>query len=1222
MAYNASDAFNSALSLFSSLYQDMNPTDLPEGLSPDNQDVWFLPGSVSTRPAMNKLLSVVPSPGARIMSAADFPTPAGDFATIFLDSAGNLKQNLVSTGTTTTIDTVTPSVQFKSESAFEKQWFAFFGQALAGFYSMNPFVGVDVPRFYDGQNVYRVTSDAPGINPVFSNLQTQPIALVQSSTAGSPLTVTSVLGAGLKTITIKTAPGKPSIIDQYWTTLVYTCSAPVPATWLNQSVTTTGLTGSLANLTSVIIAVSGSTFTISFIADTQIHLTAQSGTASLAGNYLVRSSNIVTAFVGSSQPSNLTAGLFAKIINSNGTAINGPNWTISSIVRDGTGLVTITVSTQLTNLAVGAQLFISATDTTDFPASLQNVFQVISATGGSTTFTISNSTWGNGAIASSTGGSVYQIWSGTFQIQSIAQDPTNGWYITYFQLGPDSALASTGGTPQIQIQAQIAPGPRSAVLMFKSINGAITAPSIPIQLSVTGGTSLLLAQQIPLGPFGTAQRVIALTPAFGSSYYYATPAIVPSISGLPPVLSVGTIIPDNTTTSQIIDFADAQLVAGTQIDVAGNNLFNQVVLAPCLGVIEYQGHMCWWGEINNIKNLQNMGFDGGYNPPSGVVNTSGTSVAYVSGALFINNWIGFQIQINGVVYTVTGVSSQTSLTLTSSAGNQTGVAFTTYNPAGGVTVPPGWSGVGSTGGSPTLTAYSLSDLGFAYEMQSAGGTNDCMISQPCYQDYYGAPILQPLTAYVFRLRALNQSGIIGNLVADLYSPTLGILAAAPLALSALPNSIGWVQAAFNSITPASIPSDALLRIYMQNTTAGSLLLIDEIEIINANQPVLFNQMRVSYFDNPFGYDSQTGVIGFDTSESLAGAFKQRGYLYALSDQSQFQTQNNGSTEPNGWPVSNFAQNCGCAGPCAVDVGAGVAMWAGRYGHQLFTGDTPKKISQEIQPTWDRINWAAQTSIWLVHDPVQRIVYTGLPLDSATAPSIIQPMSYRSVDSVYNVPDPLHISYSGKLICSDLCRKSTLWNITANCGAMVTRNTGQGNAKQMIFGAGNGTSARASFGNLYYLNFNKFTDDDYGRINSYFITSFFWNHDTEQNVPPLGLHRKIYEYLSLYITGVGNVQVTPLVDNLNNPWSPTSTTWDAINQVWKVGAVPNPLPAYQLTNGVLTHDLEWGMNVIGERVAFKISVSPLAGQTDAYFNLQHLVIAGRADKVFPVRGAFA
>lgn len=1221
MAYNASDAYNSALSLFSSLYQDMNPTDLPEGLSPDNQDVWFLPGSVSTRPAMNKLFPVAPSGTNRQMSICDFPTPAGDFATIFLDSAGNLKQNLVSTSATTTIDTVTPGVQFKSESAFEKQWFAFFGQALSSSYSLNPFVGVDVPRFYDGQNVYRVTSDAPGINPVFSNLQTQPIALVQSSTAGSPLTVTSVLGAGLKTITIKTAPGKPSIIDQYWTTLVYTCSAPVPATWLNQSVTTTGLSGSLANLTSVIIAVSGSTFTISFIADTQIHLTAQSGTASLAGNYLVRSSNIVTAFVGSSQPSNLSAGLFAKIINSNGSAINGPNWTISSIVRDGTGLVTITVSTQLTNLAVGAQLFISATDTTDFPASLQNVFQVISATGGSTTFTISNSTWGNGAIASSTGGSVYQIWSGTFQIQSIAQDPTNGWYITYFQLGPDTALASTGGTPQAQIQAQISAGPRSAVLMFKSINGAITAPSIPIQLSVTGGTSLLLAQQVPVGPPGTAQRVIALTPAFGSSYYYTTPAIVPSVSGLPPVLSVGTIIADNTTTSQVIDFADTQLVAGTQIDIAGNNLFNQVVLAPCLGVIEYQGRMCWWGEINNIKNLQNMGFDGGYIPPSGVVNTSGTSVTWISGQQFIffgQSGPGAEIVINGLQYFIASVQSLTQLTLTASAGTQTGVAYTAFV-AGG---PPSWSTAGSTGGVGVLVQSSPLDLGFAYQMTSAGGGNDCQISQGAYQDYFGAPIIQPNSAYMFRVLVTVAGSLSGNIVANLYSPSGGSLATASIPIAGMTSSARWAVGTFSATMPLSIPSDLNLQVYLSGVPNGTIVIIDELELINANQPVLFNQMRVSYFDNPFGYDSQTGIIGFDTSENLAGAFKQRGYLYALSDQSQFQTQNNGSTEPNGWAVSNFAQNCGCSGPCAVDVGAGVAMWAGRYGHQLFTGDTPKKISQEIQPTWDRINWAVQTSMWLVHDPVQRLVYTGLPLDAATAPSIIQPMSYRSVDSVYNVPDPLHISYSGKLICSDLCRKSTRWNITSNCGAMVTRNTGQGNAKQMIFGAGNGTNSGTSFGNLYYLNFNKFTDDDYGRINSYFITSFFWNHDTEQNVPPLGLHRKIYEYLSLYITGVGNVQVTPLVDNLNNPWSPTSTTWDAINQVWKVGAVPNPLPAYQLTNGVLTHDLEWGMNVIGERVAFKISVSPLAGQTDAYFNLQHLVVAGRADKVFPVRGAFA
>lgn len=1227
MAYNSNEAFNSALSLFSSLYQDMNPTDLPEGLSPDNRNVWFLPGSVSTRPALNKLFDSAPSFTNRIMSVADFPTPSGDFLTVFLDSAGNLNQSDVGTGATSTIDLVTAGTQFKAVTAFDKQWVAFFGQQASSLFSENPFVGVDIPRYYNGQTVSRVTQDAPGISPTFASLTTAPVPLVTSASA-STLTITDVT-AGDPNVIFTFSPKK---ITTYWQAMIYTASAPVPANWLNQQVAVTGLTGtnaSLANITGIVTFISGDTFwiAVNIVGNTNpVTLTGQSGTAGTVGNYLVRNANIVTAFVGSTQPTILTAGLFVKVINSNFDQIPQTLGTISAISRNASGIVTVTINKQLTNLAAGTIINISGvTDGTNFPASQQTVLATVSATGGNTTFTIS---W-SGAAASSSSGSVIQLWSGTFQILTIFNDPTNGWSITYFQLGPDTAIASTGGTPQVQIQSQVPPGIRNAVVMFQSNDGAITATSIPVQVSVVGGTSLLQATNVPIGPPGTAARIIAFTPALGSEYFYLKSALVPSIDGLPPVLSLGTIINDNTSTSAIFDFDDAGLQDGTDIgpNVQGNNLFNQIVLAPCLGVAEYQGRLVWWGEINNIKNFLNMGFDGGYSPATGVVNTSGTTVSWVSGTQFTafivpgetGVWNGSQIQIAGVLYQIVSCISATSLTIATSAGTQTGVPYTVFNPAG-QSVPPGWSTAGSTGGTTSLSFSLPADLGFNFLMVSAGGTNDCMISQPAYQDYYGAPILQPNTTYIFRAHVGVNPQPSGNLVAEFYSPTLGSLAIAPIAFTSLPISPGWVQATFSAATPASIPSDTIFRIYLQNVPVGGFAQLDELEDINADQPVLYNQMRASYFENPFGYDVETGVIGADTSESFVGAFVQRGYLYINTDDSLFLTQNNGTSEPDGWPVSQVAQNCGCSSPCAVDVGAGVAMWAGRYGHQLFTGDTPKKISQEIQPTWDTINWAVQTSMWLVHDPVQRIVYIGLPTGTATAPNIVQAMSYRSVDSAYNVPDPLHISYSGKLICSDLCRKSTLWDVEANCGAMVTRNLGQGNSREMLFGSGNGANSGTAFGNLYFLNFFKYTDDDYGVINSYYTTYFHWNHEMEQNTPQLGLHRKLYTYLSAFITGVGNIQITPLIDSLTNAWAPTSTVWDPLNRVWAVGTIPNPLTPYQLSTD-LQHDLEWPLNVIGDRVAFKIAVSPSPGQTDAYFNLQHIVVAGRMDKVFPVRGAY-
>jgi predicted secreted protein len=69
---------------------------------------------------------------------------------------------------------------------------------------------------------------------------------------------------------------------------------------------------------------------------------------------------------------------------------------------------------------------------------------------------------------------------------------------------------------------------------------------------------------------------------------------------------------------------------------------------------------------------------------SGVVATSGTGVTYTSGTNFVtgSSWVGQQITINGVIYTIASVTSTTALVLTASAGTQTGVnySFPAYTP--------------------------------------------------------------------------------------------------------------------------------------------------------------------------------------------------------------------------------------------------------------------------------------------------------------------------------------------------------------------------------------------------------------------------------------------------------------------------------------------------------------------------------------------------------------
>jgi hypothetical protein len=68
-----------------------------------------------------------------------------------------------------------------------------------------------------------------------------------------------------------------------------------------------------------------------------------------------------------------------------------------------------------------------------------------------------------------------------------------------------------------------------------------------------------------------------------------------------------------------------------------------------------------------------LGADG--NAATGVVNTSGTAVTWVSGDDFSGMYSGGGIVINGTLYNISVFNSSTSLTLTASAGSQTGATF-------------------------------------------------------------------------------------------------------------------------------------------------------------------------------------------------------------------------------------------------------------------------------------------------------------------------------------------------------------------------------------------------------------------------------------------------------------------------------------------------------------------------------------------------------------------
>jgi hypothetical protein len=1199
MAYNASQAFNSPLELYGGLYEDMSPWDLPEGLSPDCQNVWFLPGSVSTRPALSRFIAAIAGTPT-IMSVKDFPDPSGDFVKVFLDSTGSLKKKDGITGVVSIIDQVAAGVQFKAENAFNKQWYAFFGQQLADDFSENPFVGVDIPRYYDGHNLWRVTQDAPGAPPGAVN-ESLTFSIVASpngllldpqAIAASPAGLTQS-GNTVKIVPNSTLTNKPWQIGD-WITVVGATNTAYNGTYQISAIETNPIVIYFVHPQSGLAASGGGQFVVhvgevvttaanSFTAGQSVTITAASDPG-WDGTFPIRSIVDSTHFfivLGQNLPGD-TGTVFPGAVLLNGWGAFGHVGDYEAGVSQGHSHPPITDG-GTTAAYTNAGNAIDDDPATYADSTIQGSHTYAGCVWGFTnpglvvanflTLTIISSVPANGTDGLSVNNRTATIW--------YSQDSGATWTLVYDVGGPTGraqqtdTISITPGTDPTHVQVMafndahddmvhrvnlVALGPTGTnsgggtvssagnvvqgvhhgVLMFESENGAITAPSVPFSWTADGSERVVISG-ILIGPPGTAKRILAFTPAGGSSYYYIPPSVLQDPNGGPPMVTQGTVIDDNTATSISLDFTDVQLTNGVQIDIDGNNLFQQVVLAPCLGVIEYQSRLAWWGEINNIKNLLNTGFDGG---------------------------------------------------------------SPTTSPSG---IPPGWANTDSTGGTGQIIVADQQGLGFAYKMTSAGGAKDCLIEQSGYQNYYGAPIFFPNTDYTFRVLAkISLTGGNGHLRADLISATSGTLATASLDVAGLTTDMAWYVADFDNTLPAAIPSDTMLRIYLDTVTAALVITLDEAEFINADQPVLFNQSRVSYANNPFGYDALTGLIGIDSTESLVGAFKQRGFLYLLSDHSQFQTQNNGSTEPADWNVNEYANKCGCSSPCAVDYGVSVAWWAGKNGVQVFNGDPPKKLTQELQPTWDGINWDAQLTIWVCNDSIQRVLYVGIPQTNIEAPawdapSTILPMSYRNIDVTNNIPDPLASKGEG-FYAPSLARKWNKWPLFINCAAIVQNQSGvNGTRDEIVFGNGNGglPGAGNGTGELYTLDFTKFQDDDYGTFVSYYTTYAFWGAELQKSIPDVGTHRKLFIYLSAYVSGVGTVVVTPLVDRLGNAWTACTPYLLTMN--------PN-------------HDLEWPLNVLGERVFYKFSVAP-NGDGDAYFALNDVTVAGRMDKVFPVRGAY-
>lgn len=398
----------------------------------------------------------------------------------------------------------------------------------------------------------------------------------------------------------------------------------------------------------------------------------------------------------------------------------------------------------------------------------------------------------------------------------------------------------------------------------------------------------------------------------------------------------------------------------------------------------------------------------------------------------------------------------------------------------------------------------------------------------------------------------------------------------------------------------------------------------EVELIFSQNPYNNTLSHWSYALNPEAFAQTTGDLGASDDDSPLQNFslqKNTGLLHTMEATHEFSDNN---FEPgdggNSWPVNSLTHSVGALSLRACDpgkfgTGDSAEDWdiiASKNGVYIHLGADFYKVAQEMSRTvgtspfavtWDDINWEAQQTIWVKNVINKRYALIGVPTGSATTPNLVFVLDYREMDTASQIASalPIHITLTGKMKSSDMTRKWTRWNIAANSGEVLVR---PGNAKELYLGGGVSPSTGLAYGNLYSLDPAKLSDDDYGQIKPYYITYAFIDHDQEQQLQ-LGSSRHFYRHISAYITGVGLVTITPLVNSLTNalpPTTPRQLSQDA-----------------SITNTVGT-DLEWSTTIRGQRVFFLIDVSPLPGTTDVQMKLQKLIVLMSKDPVALVRGS--
>lgn len=610
--------------------------------------------------------------------------------------------------------------------------------------------------------------------------------------------------------------------------------------------------------------------------------------------------------------------------------------------------------------------------------------------------------------------------------------------------------SSSGGTASPA--GYISAGLHQVSVAFITRQGFIT-PAAPPSSWTSSGNIRAQVSDIATGPDYVTARLLLFTPVI------TAPATTGSFYSLPTVAQgspfPAMLIPDNTTTTLLVDFLDTVLIASFQ----ANYLFTQLELGECADMLGYNARTVWLGERARLPNFVNLSFDGGFK----------------------------------------------------------------------ANVPRGWSSATAGGGS-ALAAGLPADWGDAYVITGDGATSvRGGIGQSAYLDYLGVAIIASATNYSIRARIRKAGNLTqGTLHINLTSASMGISTTGITVTAAqLTTSYQEFIAPLTDVPLSSPPFDLILNVYADGTpNNGGQFLVDSIEPFATNNPFNSSVARFSHAFNPESFDSVTGQVQVrpGDGQQLRSGFPLRNSLYLAKDHYLGYVTDDGTNEPASWTFTEVSATIGICGPNAVDWTEEWAAFAERSGLYVCWGGDPVKITQEIQfdasfagrVSWESINWAAASTIWVRIDQVKKMILVGAPINGATTPNVVFMLDYRWLDSaedIANTPLVTYSSYTGKILGHGKGRRWAIWNITANSMAFAERTDG---TAKPFYGNGVGN------GKIYQQFDCAAQPTDDGAVVASVYQTYGCPSSQEEQQYQLRAHRKLAGYLKFRAVGVGTL----------------------------------------------------------------------------------------------------